>query len=319
MMNQKTKVLVTGGTGFLAVQTISQLLRNGYSVNTTLRDLNRKRELWENVQELGVAKDDRLEVFQADLTEDKGWADAVKDCEYILHMASPFPQVQPEDENELIVPARDGVLRVLKEAVLAKVKRVVLTSSFAAVGYSRKPEGYVFNETDWTDPKDENLPYIKSKTIAELTFWEFAKENPGLLEYAVVNPVGIFGPYVGKDISTSIGMIQNVIDGKIKEDPGFTFGVVDVRDVVDLHLEVMLNPKAKGERFIASSESVLSFSDIADLIKKERPNLSSLVHNLKPTHPSSYIKISNEKAKKTFNWNPRSANEAILATVDNIR
>jgi nucleoside-diphosphate-sugar epimerase len=175
----------------------------------------------------------------------------VAGCEYVLHVASPFPASVPKDENELIVPAREGALRVLRAARDAGVKRVVLTSSFAAVGYGQKPPLPVsFNETNWTDPNGEGVtPYVKSKTLAERAAWDFVANEGGTLELSVINPVGVFGPVLGPDYSTSILFVQRLMDGAVPGVPQLYFGAVDVRDVADLHLRAMTQPAAKGERF----------------------------------------------------------------------
>lgn len=260
---------------------------------------------------------DKLHFFEADLSKDAGWNEAVMDCTYVLHVASPFPLLEPEDENELIIPARDGALRVLKASKEADVKRVVLTSSFAAVGYGIAPTGYIFSEKDWTDENAPIRPYIKSKTIAEKAAWDFIKESGGNMELTVINPVGIFGPIIGGIIPASYdGVIKAIIDGTITESPAVTFGIVDVRDVAWLHIQAMLNPKANGERFIATADGVVSYSDIAQIIRTERPELSGKICDLKPVDEDVYIHIDNQKAKAFFNWLPISKKEAILASVD---
>lgn len=160
-------VLVTGGNGFLAVHTILQLLRQGYTVKTTIRSFSKKDSIIRALNEGGLTNPDNLSFYEADLSADTGWDAATKNCDYVLHIASPFPAEQPKDENELIIPARDGSLRVLKAARDAGVKRVVLTSSFAAIGYSKDIENHIFTEADWTDEHAPIMPYIKSKTIAK--------------------------------------------------------------------------------------------------------------------------------------------------------
>src|SRR3954466_354092 len=219
-------VLVTGGSGFIGAHCIKRLHDDGYRVRTTVRSLAREPEV------RGLVGDGPLEVVAADLTADAGWAEAVAGCASVLHVASPFPLGQPKHEDELIVPARDGSLRVLKAARDAGVKRVVLTSSFAAIGYSRSPKDYVFTEKDWTDPSTPSLrPYIKSKAIAEKAAWDFIEKEGGNLELTVINPVGIFGPVPGGNYSASMEFaLKGLLNGDIKETPKFTFNIVDVRD-----------------------------------------------------------------------------------------
>jgi len=315
-MNNQT-VLVTGGTGFVGIHTTLQLLQQGYKVKTTLRSLSKKDSIINALKDGGLTDLQNLSFFEADLTADAGWNEAVKGCDYVLHVASPFPLVEPEDENELIIPARDGSLRVLKAARKAGVKRVVLTSSFAAIGYSINPKDHIFTEEDWTDENAPLQPYIKSKTVAEKAAWDFLKNHGGDLELTVVNPVGIFGPVIGDIVPASFeGVIKGLIEGTVTESPAFTFGVVDVRDVADIHIKAMLHPEANGQRFLATSEGVVSFYDIAQLIKKERPEKAAKIAELKPTATEFYIEMSNKKAREILDWHPKSKEEAILASVD---
>jgi nucleoside-diphosphate-sugar epimerase len=175
--------------------------------------------------------------FAADLTSDAGWADAVAGCDYVLHVDSPFPPETPKHEDELIVPARDGALRVLRSARDAGVKRVVLTSSFAAIGPGSKPTDAPFTEEDWADPDGtEVTPYVKSKILAERAAWDFTAREGGALELAVINPVGLFGPVVGPDYSGSIQLVKQLLDGGMPGLPRLSFGVGDVRDLADLRM-----------------------------------------------------------------------------------
>jgi nucleoside-diphosphate-sugar epimerase len=202
-----SNVLVTGGSGFVGSHAILQLLAGGHQVRTTVRNLKRESNVRAMLKVGGVDPNGRLSFFAAYLENDAGWAEAVSGCEYVLHIASPFPSGVPKDENELIVPAREGALRVLRASRNAGVKRVVLTSSFAAIGYGQEAQKNPFNEANWTNPDGKDVqPYVKSKTLAERAAWEFMKREPGNLELAVINPVGIFGPVLGPDFSSSIAM-----------------------------------------------------------------------------------------------------------------
>lgn len=315
MKNQT--VLVTGGTGFVGIHTILQLLQQGYTVKTTLRTLSKTQIVIDALKEAGLADLSKLSFFEADLTSDKGWDEAVESADYVLHVASPFPLAQPEDENDLIIPARDGSIRVLKAARNAGVKRVVLTSSFAAIGYGTDRKGHIYDEKDWTDKNAAIPAYIKSKTVAEEAAWQFIKDQGEGMELVVINPVGIFGPIIGGIYPASFeGVIQAILQGKIKENPPFTFGVVDVRDVADIHIKAMLLPEANGQRFLATSDGTVSFYDVAELIKKERPESASLIADLHPTAAEAYTQMTNKKAVETLNWHPRSKDEALLASVD---
>ncbi|UMQ43506.1 aldehyde reductase [Chryseobacterium sp. Y16C] len=316
---QKTKVLVTGGTGFLGVHTVLQLLQQGYQVRTTLRSLSKKDQIVKALEESGITDFSLLSFIEADLTSDHNWDEAVKDCDYVLHVASPFPAQDPKDENELIIPARDGALRVLRASRDGGVKRVVLTSSFAAVGYSTDIENYIFTEKDWTDTNIDLPAYIKSKTVAEKSAWKFIEEEGNNLELSVINPVGIFGPAIGGITSASLDVaVIRILNGNLESTPHFTMGVVDVRDVADIHIKAMLHPNAAGERFIATSEGTMSFYDVAELFKKERPQFTNKMNKLEPIDRVYYKQMSNEKARSVLSWNPRSREEALLASADSV-
>jgi len=318
-MKNKT-VLVTGGTGFVGIHTILQLLQKGYNVKTTLRSISKKNIIINTLKEGGISDFEKLQFFEADLSDDKGWDEAVEGCDYVLHIASPFPTGEPEDENELIIPARDGALRVLKAAKKAGVQRVVLTSSFAAIGYSIDVKGHIFTEEDWTDTNVPLPAYIKSKTIAEKAAWDYVENEGKGLELSVICPVGIFGPVLGEITSASLDIaVIGIINGTTKESGDFTMGIVDVRDVADIHIKAMESPKAVGERFIASSDGVISFSDVAELIKKERPEKSANIARLEKPAPEFYKQMSNEKAITILGWTPRSRDEAILSSVDSLK
>ena len=209
---------------------------------------------------------------------DTGWAKAVAGCDFVLHVASPFPPNIPNHEDELIIPAREGALRVLRAARDAGVKRVVMTSSFAAIGYGHEPSEQSFSEESWTNPNDKNITaYVKSKTLAESAAWDFMEREGGALELSVVNPVGVFGPVLGPDYSSSIQLVQRLMDGGLPGSPRMSINIVDVRDVADLHLRAMTNPVAKGERFLAVSGDFMTMQEIAKLLKKWLGNDARLV------------------------------------------
>jgi nucleoside-diphosphate-sugar epimerase len=321
-------VLVTGGTGFLGAHCIIQLLQAGYQVKTTLRSLSKKDALFSMLRNGGLTSFDHLTFAEADLTKNAGWDAAAQGCTYVLHVASPFPATIPKDENELIEPAVDGTLRVLRAARKANVKRVVLTSSFAAVGYGYAEKSRVFTEKDWTK-LDGVDPYQKSKTMAERAAWDFAKQEG--LDLAVINPVGIFGPVLGKDLGTSAISIQKLMEG-YPGVPKVSFGVVDVRDVAALHLLAMTNPAAKGERFLAVAGEPVSLREMGVVLKahlgddarkvptKELPNwVVRIAAMFDPTIRSVLGNLgkrprpSNEKAKRVLGWKPRTSEEALVS------
>src|SRR5262245_28447571 len=221
-------VLVTGGSGFIGSHCILQLLAAGHQVRTTVRSLKREQDVRALLRVGGAEPGGRLPLAAADLELAAGWAGAVAGCEYVLHVASPFPSSVPKHEDQLIVPARDGALRVLRAARDAGVRRVVLTSSFAAIGYGHPVQSTPFDEKSWTNLASPDVqPYVKSKTIAERAAWDFIAKEGGSLELSVVNPVAVFGPVLGRDYSTSIILIQRLMDGAMPGCPRISFGVID--------------------------------------------------------------------------------------------
>jgi dihydroflavonol-4-reductase len=331
-------VLVTGGSGFIGGYCILQLLSEGHTVRTTVRDLKREPEVRATLQKAGAEPGDRLSFFAADLAADAGWPEAVQGCEFVLHVASPFPAGVPKHEDELIVPARDGALRVLRAARDAGVKRVVMTSSFAAIGYGHPERTAPFTEADWTDPTAGDMTaYVKSKAIAERAAWDFMAREGGSLELSVINPVAVLGPLLGPDIAASIQLITRLMDGSMPGCPRISFGVVDVRDVADIHLRAMTNPAAKGERFLAVAGETTSMLGIAKILKarlgdaarkvptRELPDIllrtiaifDRTVRQIVP-ELGKVKSVSNEKARRVLGWTPRSNEEAIVATAESL-
>lgn len=330
-------VLVTGGSGFIASHCILQLLSAGHRVRTTVRNLARESHLRALLKEGGAEPGGELELFVADLEADAGWASAVAGCDYVLHVASPFPAKVPKHEDELIIPAREGTLRVLRASRDAGVKRVVQTSSFAAIGYGHKSRSTPFDETSWTDTSARLAPYTKSKTLAERAAWDFISREGGALELAVVNPVAVFGPVLGVPLSGSTFLIKRLLDGAVPGVPRLYFGLVDVRDVADLHLRAMTDPAAKGERFLAVSGDFMSIQEIAKLLKSRVGALAAKV----PTRqlPDWMVRLgaltdagvrqivpelgkvknaSSAKARRVLGWSPRPGDEALLATAESL-
>ena len=331
-------VLVTGGTGFIGAHCILQLLQQGYNVRTTVRSLKREADVRAMLKVGGADASAPIAFHQADLMNDAGWAEAVAGADYVLHVASPFPPTIPQHEDELIVPARDGALRVLKASRDASVKRVVLTSSFAAIGYGQPLQQKPFDETNWTNPNGDDVrAYTKSKTIAEKAAWDWVKAEGGALELSVVNPVGVFGPVLGPDYSTSILLIQRLMDGAMPGCPRLYFGVVDVRDVADLHLRCMTNPAAKGERFLAVAGDFMSIVEIAKTLRARLGDAAKrvpksqipdfVVHLASMRDPAvkqilpelgKYKNGTNAKAVRVLGWQPRSREDACVATAESL-
>jgi nucleoside-diphosphate-sugar epimerase len=331
-------VLVTGGSGFIGGHCILRLLQEGYRVRTSVRSPAREAEVRAMLKTGGVDAGDRLSCVAADLNADAGWPEAVAGCDYVLHVASPFPPAAPKHEDELIIPARDGALRVLRAARDGGVKRVVLTSSFAAIGYGLKPQAAPFTEQSWSDANSPHIgAYAKSKTLAERAAWDFIAREGGALELSVVNPVGVLGPVLGSDLSTSIIIVKRLMDGAMPGCPRIMFGLVDVRDVADLHLRAMVNPAAKGERFLALSGDFVPIQHVALTLKarlgaaaanvptKLLPDwLLRLVGLVDPTVAMIVPELgktkngSNEKAKRLLGWSPRSVEDAVVATAESL-
>jgi len=331
-------VLVTGGSGFVGSHCILALLDEGHEVRTTVRDLKREPDVRAMLKVGGAEPGERLSFFAADLEREEGWAEAVSGCDYVLHVASPFPPEVPDDEDELIVPAREGALRVLRAARDAGVKRVVLTSSFAAVGYGHPPRSTPFDETSWTDPEGDDVrPYVKSKTLAERAAWDFVEREGGGLELSVVNPVAIFGPVLGPDVSTSILLVQRLMNGAVPGCPKLYFGIIDVRDVASLHLAAMTHPAARGERFLCVSGDFMSMVEIATTLKDRLGEAAKRV----PTRriPSWVLRLvalrdpavkqilpelgkqkngTSAKAQRLLGWKPRSREDALVATAESL-
>jgi nucleoside-diphosphate-sugar epimerase len=333
-----SNILVTGGTGFIASHTILQLLSENHSVRATIRNLERAADVRAMLKQAAAQPGDRLSFIAADLESDAGWSEAVAGCDYVLHLASPFPASVAQHDDELIVPAREGALRVLRAARDARVKRVVLTSSFAAIGYGHHQQKVPFNETNWTDlTRNEATAYVKSKTLAERAAWDFIAKEGGALELSVVNPAAVFGPVLGPDFSTSVLLIQRLMSGAVPGCPRLSFGVVDVRDVADLHIRAMVHPAAKGERFLAVAGDFMLIRDIAKVLKarmgeagkkvptRQLPNWLVRIAALRDPAVKQILpelgklkSATNEKAKRLLGWAPRSNEEAILATAKSL-
>jgi dihydroflavonol-4-reductase len=257
--------LVTGGSGFLGSWCVIELLRRGHRVRTTVRKLEREPEVRAAVASQ-VDAGDRLAVLAADLRSDDGWAEAAAGCDYVLHVASPFPPAQPKDPDELIVPAREGTLRVLGAGLDAGADRVVVTSSVAAITGGRRPASAPLTEEDWSDPANPKLtPYAKSKTIAERAAWDFVRERNAAERLAVVNPGAILGPALSEDRSYSLQVIERMLRG-MPGVPRIGFSFVDVRDVADLHLRAMTAAEAGGERFIAATR-FMWMAEVAEVLR----------------------------------------------------
>lgn len=330
-------ILVTGASGFLATHTIIQLLEQGYKVRGTIRSLSKEAEVRETISKR-VQANDQLEFMPAELNQDAGWDDALKDIEYVLHIASPFPLHEPKHEDELIIPAVQGTLRVLHAAHKAKIKRVVIVSSNAAISAGHFKENKVFTEDDWSNIEKNIGAYSKSKTLAEREAWNFihSAENENKMEMAAINPPFILGPILNKNFPTSAEVISTFMLGQIPGVGRIKMGIVDVRDVASAIILAMVTPEAAGQRFLCSSETIW-IKELADILTKEYGKRGYKIPKI--SFPTFLIKLlalfdkkialvvrtldwdfelSNEKTKRILKWNPRSAKESILAMAESL-
>jgi dihydroflavonol-4-reductase len=329
--DQEKPVLVTGGSGFLGSWCVIELLRRGHRVRTTVRDLAREAEVRAAIGS-EVDAGDRLTIHAADLLADEGWEEAVEGCEHVLHVASPFPPAQPKDPDELIVPARDGTLRVLRASLAAGVERVVITSSVAAVAGSSRPSSEKLTEEDWTDLGSDALsPYVRSKTTAERAAWDLVRERGEVDRVAVVNPGAILGPVLSEDRSYSLEAIERLLGG-MPGIPRIGFSFVDARDVADLQIRAMSAPEAGGERFIAV-ERFMWMAEVAAVLREELgpeapkvpsrsipdfavramglfdPGVRGIVGQL-----GRKREYSSDKARRLLGWSPRPSRETVVDT-----
>jgi len=258
------KVFVSGGSGYIAGYLIRQLVQQGWTVHTSVRDLAREAQL----RELLAVDNSQLTVFAADLTRDAGWAEAMQGCSHVAHVASPLPGNWVKKPDDLIVPAREGVLRALRAARAAGVCRFVMTSSVAAIIYGRGRGVHHFTEADWTPVDYPGVsPYTLSKTLAERAARDWVAREAGGLEFCSINPSLVLGPVWGPDYSSSIALVKKLLTGSMPGCPDLGFGLVDVRDVADLHLRALLAPNMAGERFIACGP-FLKVIDIARMLRQ---------------------------------------------------
>lgn len=330
-------ILVTGASSFVGIHTIIQLLEQGYSVRGTIRSLEKEAEVREAVGKF-VQTSDRLEFKAADLNQAAGWDEAMHGVDYVLHVASPFPLFEPENEDELIIPAVQGTLRVLRAAHKAGVKRVVQVSSVAAISAGHKENNKVFTEGDWSIIENEIGAYSKSKTLAERAAWDFinGSENTHGMELVAINPPLILGPVPNKNFRTSVELIRTYMLGQVPGVGRIKMGLVDVRDVASAILLGMTTPEAAGNRFLCSG-GTMWLKEIAGTLHKEYSPRGYKIPTFE--FPSWMVRFlglfdkkiarvtatldrdfeeSNEKAKQILKWQPRPLKEAILAMAESL-
>jgi dihydroflavonol-4-reductase len=325
-------VLVTGGTGFVASWCIAQLLERGYDVRTTVRDLTKEQQV-RAAAGLAGGVDDRLSVVAADLTADPGWDEATAGVDYVLHVAQPMGVADgnPKDPEQLIRPARDGALRVLRAAATAGVKRVVLTSAANAASPSSYAEGGVTDESLWTNPDDPTLiPYRRAKTIGEKTAWDFMAGYGGPMTLTTILPGAVFGPIRSAGALGSVGIIARMLQGKTPGSPRIGLEIVDVRDLADIHIRAMTAPDAAGQRFLATGEFMWMSAMASTLRERLGPSASKAPTR---TLPDFVVRLmarfrdtslqaitpalgrrarhSTEKAMRVLGWQPRPAADTV--------
>jgi dihydroflavonol-4-reductase len=315
-----TKVLVTGGSGYLGTQLIAALLRDGREVRATVRSLDGEEGVRSAVRR-GGADDAGLELVAADLTSDDGWPAALEGVEEVHHVASPIPSAQPKDPDELIVPAREGTVRVLQAARDSGARRVVLTSSFAAVGYSPKAVRD-YTEDDWTDPDTPGLPpYPRSKAIAERAAWDFIESEGGDTQLVVVNPTFIAGPSLVPALRSTLTHFKAIIEGAMLALPRQQFGIADVRDVAEAHMTAMATPAATGRRYLLLADGpTITWLGLARVL---RAHLGSAGDHITleeaPGEDLPPLTIHNDRAKHELGWRPRPAETTIVDTAESLR
>lgn len=326
-------VLVTGGSGYIAGFLIRQLIENGWTVSATVRSLQREDE----VRGWLAIDTSKLRFFAADLENDAGWAEAMAGCSHVAHVASPFPLGVPKHADELVIPAREGALRALRFAKAAGVKRFVLTSSMAAIAYGHGRGRDLYDEADWTNLDNPAvMPYPRSKTVAERAAREWAKAEAPEIEFASVNPAAVFGPLLSDDLSTSIEVVKQLLEGKVPLCPDVGFGIIDVRDVADLHYRALTADAIRDERFVCSGP-FLKFVDVANILTanlgsrarkvptRKMPDwLLKLLAIVRPELKQVVAELGNVRggdsshAVQRLGWTMRPPEEAILATAQSL-
>lgn len=336
-MENNKKVLLTGITGFVGSHTAIQLLEKGYQVIGTLRDLKRVESIKKIISQ-HTSQLQNLSFVEADIQDAAIWQKLMTGVDYVQHIASPFPKVLPKNENDLIIPAKEGNLNILSAAVKSNVKRVVITSSSAAVNYGQPAEKRrgTFDENDWTDVtrNDDLAPYYKSKAIAEKAAWDFMKKNNTGLQLSVVCPGLILGPLLEEDFSASANVIIKMLDGSLPAVPKIGFELVDVRSIASLLILAMEEPQAANQRYIGSA-GFFTFSNIAGVLKKAYPKnkipsgklpnftvriLSLFDATLKPVllDLGTERKLNASKAVNSLGWKPIRPEQAILDCAESI-
>ena len=330
------KVLVTGISGYVGQHCAAELLKNGYSVIGSVRSLSKTEEVTKGINKV-IDSNGNLEYCELNLMKDEGWMEAMQGCDYVLHVASPFVTSEPKDENELIKPAVEGTQRALRSAKKAGIKRIVITSSM--VSMLGEANGSInINQDTWTNVKAKGVSaYVKSKTLAEKSAWDFINNQQGdyKLELVVVNPGPVYGPTLTGNLSgESMRMYKDLITGKIPMLPKAAINMSDVRDIAKIHVQALENKSANGKRFIVSTEKAHSFQDMAQILKsngydkvstKLAPNfllkfMANFNSDMKGMLPFIGNTFSGDVSEtmKTFNWIPIELKKTVLDTAKSV-
>ena len=330
------KVLVTGISGYIGQHCAAELLKNGYFVRGSVRSLSKTKEVSLGIEKV-IDPQGNLEYCELNLLSDEGWEEAMQGCDYVLHVASPYVSKEPKDQNELIKPAVEGTLRALKAANKAGIKRIVITSSMASM--LGDANGSIdLNQDSWTNINAKHATaYIKSKTLAEKSAWDFinAQKGKNKPELVVVNPGPVYGPTLSGNLSgESMSMFKNLIIGKMPMLPKAAINMSDVRDIAAIHVKALENDKANGKRFIVATERSHSFVEIAEILKakgydkvstKEAPNfllkiMSNFSDDLKGMRPFIGNNFNGDisQTMEIFNWKPIPLEKTLVDTAESV-
>lgn len=330
------KVLVTGVSGYIGQHCAVELLKNGYAVKGSVRNLSKKDEVTNGIKKV-IDPNGNLEYCELNLLNDEGWEEAMVDCDYVLHVASPFINIEPKDENLYIRPAVDGTMRALKAAKKAGLKRVVITSSMVSM-LENADKSINIDSNSWTNVNAKNVSaYAKSKTLAEQSAWDFInnQKGPDPMELTVVNPGPVFGPTLSGNLEgASMGMVKQIITGKMPMVPQAAINMSDVRDIAKIHVLALENKSASGKRFIVTTEKPYKFQEMAEILKTNGyPKVST---KLAPNFLLNFLGNFNREAKsmrafigktysgdvtstmETFNWKPISFEKTVIDTAKSV-
>ncbi|MEM8967510.1 MAG: aldehyde reductase [Bacteroidota bacterium] len=333
---ENKKILLTGVTGFLGSHLVIQLLNRGYSVKGTLRNSARIDSIKKIIGEYS-SKLQNLSFTEIDLSDDlEKWKEVMAGIDFVMHVASPFPTTLPKDEKDLILPAKNGTLNVLRSAQAAGVKRIVITSSSGAAVYGERKNG-VFSEKDWTNVnnKQDTTPYFRSKTIAEKAAWDYASNTPGAPELVTILPGAILGPVIDKsDSGNSVNIVKKMVDGSMPAIPKIGFETVDVRSVAEAHIKALEYREAPGNRYLCAN-GFLQFKDVANILRQHFPRrkvpsrtlpdfmvrlFSYVDQETKPVlnDLGAQRLIDNSKIKEELDWQPISLEESVKDTAESL-